>query len=181
MAILLGISCKTEAQIIISDSTDTHISVIAGIGPNYGFQGQSSACESVQLRFSKGNLFITTRYMYSDLSNLPTIPDKTIEDIGAVVGYTYKKHLYNLSIGAGVSYGSYVNRGKYDSTAYYSPLQDVAYYHDELHSHSICVPLQADAFWTPSDVFELGISIFDNINSVENNYGFLFLIRINIL
>lgn len=132
------------------------------------------------VRYEIDHFYVGVRYIYGDQSALPILPDRTIKDFGVIAGYTYKQRLYDLSIGAGISYGWYVNRGKFDSSAYSNEVGDLAQFYEELDSHSISIPVQADAFWTPSDVFGFGITIFDNINSVENNYGFLFSVKINV-
>jgi hypothetical protein len=158
------------------DSTAKGISLVVGIGPDYAHK-QTFFAELAMARYEFGNWYIGARYLYGNQSVLGVDPDETINDFGILAGYYIRKKYYYLSAGAGLSFTNFVNRGKFIDSAYSVLVGDIAPIYESLHSHSLCVPLQIEVFWTPSDIIGIGVILFDNINSTENNYGFFISLK----
>jgi hypothetical protein len=179
--LLIGSAEVSSAQVSsLPDSIRSGLSIVVGIGPNYGLKNESNFTEMASIRYEFKSWFLGIRYFYSSGSLYGSVPDEAINDFGLLCGYNYTKPLYTLSAAAGISYETFILRGKFLDSAYSSAIGDVAATYEELHSHSISIPVQAEAFWTPSDVFGIGLIFFDNINSVKNNYGFLVALRMNL-
>ncbi len=182
IALSIFSACNSLAQpATFIDSSDSHISIILGIGPNYGFKNESTFSEMASVRYEYLHWNFGLRYLHGNGSLYGSVPDENIDDIGLVIGYNYKQHRYSISGGVGISYAVFVIRGKFLDSAYSNSIGDIAAIYEEIHSHSISIPMQAEAFWTPSDLFGMGIIFFDNINTVKNNYGFLISLKLNVI
>jgi hypothetical protein len=162
-----------------ADSASKGISLLVGIGPNYA-HGQNFFAEMAMARYEFEHWYIGLRYLYGNETEFGIATDKSINDFGALFGYTFKKRLFYLSGGIGLSYSLFVNRGKFLYTANSNSVGDLAAFYEELHSHAVCIPAQAEAFWMPSEVFGIGVIFFDTINWVENNYGFFVSMKVNL-
>jgi len=179
LCFLLALAAGRECRGQVADSSAKGISILAGIGPDYANK-QSFFAEFAMARYEFGSWYIGARYLHGNQSIFGVDPDETIDDFGILAGYYIRKKYYTLSAGAGLSFSNFVNRGKFIDSAYSGLVGDIAAIYEKLNSHAICIPVQAEIFWTPSDIFGFGAIFFDNINSIENNYGFFITVKANL-
>ena len=117
------------------------------------------------------NLF-SARYLYTEEFELFTpIPRQSIWEVGVLYGPTMRSRTSFLSIAGGVSLVSSTTRGKYLRNTNEFFLRRI---HESVSRSTIGLPIEVQAFWTPSSFVAFGIYVFGNMNTQRSFGGALF-------
>jgi hypothetical protein len=126
-----------------------------------------------------GDNLLSFRYGYATESVFSLLgghtPEETIWDLGALYGAISKRRFGFVSAAAGLAVVGGVKRGAFlrREGGWFS-IRDV---YEVRHFHTVGMPLEAQAFFTPLPFFGLGLELYANLNPVRSYKGLNFCLQ----
>jgi len=143
-----------------------------GIGGNYF---GPTICGNISYTINQN--IITIKYANSeefqfgvDNTNFEK-PSIWLKEFGLLYGRSFRKDILLLSVSAGISYVSGINRGQ--------NIQD--HYYEKINISTIGIPIEAEAMFEFSDYVGAGFLFFANLNKEKNFNGVMLRIKIGSL